>query len=39
MRGFTTSVTIHRFGVLDLTSMTDRTNAVTDDPPSVKVVF
>jgi hypothetical protein len=39
MLGLATSVTIHRVGLLDLTSMTERTNAVTGDPSTVKVVF
>jgi hypothetical protein len=32
-------VTIQRVGLLDLTSMTERTNPVTSDPFTVTVVF
>jgi hypothetical protein len=39
MLGLTTSVIIHRVGSLDLTSMTERTHAVTDDPSRVIRVF
>jgi hypothetical protein len=37
--GLATSLTIQRNGLLDLTSMTEWTNAVTGDPSTVKVVF
>jgi hypothetical protein len=39
MSGLARSVTAHRGGLLDLISMTERTNAVTGDPATVNVVF
>jgi hypothetical protein len=39
MRGLTTTVTIQRVGLLDLTSMTERTSPVTSDPFTIKVVL
>jgi hypothetical protein len=39
MRGLAMTVMIQRVGLLDLTSMTERTNPVTSDPSTVKVVF
>jgi hypothetical protein len=39
MRGLATTVMIQCVGWLDLTSMTERTNPVTSDPSTVKVVF
>jgi len=37
--GLAKTVTIQRVGWLDLTSMIERTNPVTSDPFTVKVVF
>jgi hypothetical protein len=39
MPGLAMTVTIQRVGLLDLTSITERTNPVTRDPFSFKVVF
>jgi hypothetical protein len=39
MLGLAKSVTTHRGGLLDLISLTERTNAVTGDPATVNVVF
>jgi hypothetical protein len=39
MLGLVTTVTIQRFGLLNLTSMTERTSPVTSDPLTVNVVF
>ncbi len=39
MSGVAMTVMIQRVGLLDLTSMTERTNPVTSDPSTVKVVF
>ena len=39
MLGLATTVMIQRLGKLDLTSMTERTNPVTSDRSTVKVVF
>jgi hypothetical protein len=39
MLGVAMTVMIQRVGLLDLTSMTERTNPVTGDPSTVTVVF
>ena len=39
MPGAAKTVMIQRVGLLDLTSMTERTNPVTGDPSTVTVVF
>jgi hypothetical protein len=36
---FSTTVTVHRVGLLDLTSITDRTIPVTGDPFNITVAF
>ena len=39
MFGLAITVMIQRVGLLDLTSMTERTNPVTGNPSTVTVVF
>jgi hypothetical protein len=39
MPGLATTLMIQRVGMLALTSITERTNPVTSDPLTIKVVF